>query len=185
LNRARESSESAVLVLRGEAGLGKSALLADAVESASDMRVLRAIGVETESELPFAGLHQIAWPLLDLVAEIPRPQADALRGALGLASAQEQDRLLIGAAVLSLLAAAAEAQPLLCIVDDAQWLDVASADALTFTARRLRAEAIVLLFAAREGDERTFEARGLTDLVLERLDEEAARQLLEERGPEG
>jgi predicted ATPase len=147
------ASRSGVLVLRGEPGVGKSALLAELVAQADGMRVLRATGVETESELAFAGVHQIVWPLLERLDQIPGPQAAALKGALGVDSPAGDDRFLIGAAVLSLFATAAESSPLLCLVDDAHWLDEASQDALSFAARRLQAEPIALVFAARVGAE--------------------------------
>jgi DNA-binding CsgD family transcriptional regulator len=175
------ASQSGVLVLRGEPGVGKSALLADTVDRAAGMRVLRAVGVESEGELAFAGLHQLVWPLLGTVDAIPPPQAAALRGALGLESSSGDDRFLIGAAVLSLLAAAAEEMPLLCIVDDAHWLDDPSADALVFAARRLHAEPIAVLLAAREGQLRGLDAAGLPELRIEGLAPEAARRLLAAR----
>jgi predicted ATPase len=135
------ASRSAVLILLGEAGVGKSALLDDAREQAEGMRVLTASGVESEAHLPFAALHQVVRPVLGLVDNLPQPQAAALRGALGLSEGGGDDRFLISLATLSLLAETAERQPLLCLVDDAHWLDEASADALVFAARRLEAEA--------------------------------------------
>ena len=123
------------------------------------MQVLRATGVEAESELAFAGVHQLVWPLLDTLDEIPARQAAALRGALGLDAPAGDDRFLIGAAVLSLLAFAAESSPVLCLVDDANWLDTASADALTFAARRLNADPIGVVFAARDDDVRASRRR--------------------------
>jgi ATP/maltotriose-dependent transcriptional regulator MalT len=178
LEGARES-RSGVLVIRGEAGVGKSALLEDARERASDMRVLACTGVEAESALPFAALHQLLRPVLRHLEKVPRPQADALRGALGLATGRVDDRFLVSLAVLSLLAEAAEQRPLLCLVDDAHWLDDASADALVFVARRLEAEGIVLLFAAREGEVREFDAPELAELQLAGLDADAAAVLLD------
>jgi DNA-binding CsgD family transcriptional regulator len=178
LEGARES-RSGVLVIRGEAGVGKSALLEDARERASDMRVLACAGVEAESALPFAALHQLLRPGLRHLEKVPRPQADALRGALGLAAGRGVDRFLVSLAVLSLLAEAAEQRPLLCLVDDAHWLDDASADALVFVARRLEAEGIVLLFAAREGEVREFDAPELAELRLAGLDADAAAALLD------
>ena len=151
LLEARES-RSGALVVRGEPGIGKSALLGYAIERAEDLRVLKgASGSSPESELPFAALHRILLPVLDQVDGIPEPQADALRGAFGLSPGQASDRFLIAVGVLSLLAEAADEQPLLCVVDDAQWLDGASAEALAFAARRLEAEGVMLLFAARDG----------------------------------
>jgi ATP/maltotriose-dependent transcriptional regulator MalT len=178
LEGARES-RSGVLVIRGEAGVGKSALLEDARERASDMRVLACTGVEAESALPFAASHQLLRPVLRYLEKVPRPQADALRGALGLAAGRGVDRFLVSLAVLSLLAEAAEQRPLLCLVDDAHWLDDASADALVFVARRLEAEGIVLLFAAREGEVREFDAPELAELRLAGLDADAAAALLD------
>jgi DNA-binding CsgD family transcriptional regulator len=174
------SSHSGALVVRGEPGLGKSALLGYAAERAAGMRVLRAVGIEAESELAFAALHQLVWPVLDRLARLAEPQAAALAGALGLSRASVQDRFLIGVGVLTLLAEAAEDVPLLCVIDDAQWLDRPSADALTFAARRLEAEGVVLLFAARDGELRRFEGPGLAELRLTGLDPEVARALLAE-----
>jgi DNA-binding CsgD family transcriptional regulator len=179
LDGARES-RSAVLVLVGEAGVGKSALLDDAREQAEGLRVLSGSGVESEAHLPFAALHQVVRPVLGLVDRLPQPQAAALRGALGLAEAGGDDRFLISLATLSLLAEAAEQQPVLCVVDDAHWLDEASADALVFAARRLEAEGIVMLFTAREGEGRRFEALGLPELRLGGLDPAAAGALVDE-----
>jgi hypothetical protein len=178
--RAR-SSRSAALVVRGEPGVGKSALLGHAIEQATGMRVLRAAGIEAESELAFAALHQLLHPVLDRVGRLAEPQAAALAGALGLSGASVEDRFLIGVAVLSLLAEGAEEMPLACMVDDAQWLDRPSADALTFAARRLEAESVVLLFAARDGEVRRFRAEGLAELRLGMLGAEAARALLAQR----
>ena len=137
---AARASGSGALVLRGEAGIGKSALLEDARERAGDMQVLAARGVESEAELPFAGLHQLLRPALDHVERLPRPQAAAIRSALGLEESDAHERFLVFAACLSLLSELAERRPVLCLVDDAHWLDSASADALRFVARRLDAE---------------------------------------------
>jgi ATP/maltotriose-dependent transcriptional regulator MalT len=178
LEGARES-HSGVLVIRGEAGIGKSALLEDARERAADMRVLACNGVEAESALPFAALHQLLRPVLRHLEKVPRPQADALRAALGIAAGRGDDRFLVSLAALSLLAEAAEQRPLLCLVDDAHWLDDASADALVFVARRLEAEGIVLLFASREGEAREFDAPELAELRLAGLDADAAAALLD------
>jgi DNA-binding CsgD family transcriptional regulator len=179
LDGARQS-RSGVLVVRGEAGVGKSALLADAANEAADFRVVRTSGVESEFELAFAAVHQLARPLLDHLDEIPEPQAAALRGALGESAPTTDDRFLIAAALLSLLAAAAEEQPLLCVVDDAHWLDQPSADALTFVARRLEAEPIALVFGARTGEARSFDAAGIPELELEGIDADSAGGLLAE-----
>jgi len=173
-------SRSGVLVVRGEAGAGKSALLGFAAGRAEGMLVLRATGVESEAELPFAALHQLLRPVLGLAGRLPEPQAAALGGALGLkpGSPEDRDRFLVSVAVLSLLAEAAEDRPVLCLVDEAQWLDRSSAQALTFAGRRLEAEGVVLVFAARDGDPRDFPAPGLPELRLEGLDPEAAADLL-------
>jgi ATP/maltotriose-dependent transcriptional regulator MalT len=178
LLEAARASCSAALVLRGEAGIGKTALLEDTRERASDMHVLAARGVEAESELPFAALHQLVRPALGQLDQIPPPQATALRAALGLADGTGQERFLVFAACLSLLSELAERRPVLCLVDDAHWLDEASADALRFVARRLDAEGIVMLFAAREGELQVFEAADLPSLELAGLGSEAAAELL-------
>jgi hypothetical protein len=180
LDGARRS-RSGVLVLRGEAGVGKTALLEDARDRARDMRVLAGSGIESEAELPFAAVHQLARPVLQDVDALPGPQASALRGALGAEDGRSGERFLVSLAVLSLLAEAAEERPLLCLVDDAQWLDDASADALVFVARRLEAEGIAMLFAAREGEARRFDAPGLPELPLGGLDSAAAGALLEDQ----
>jgi len=166
------------LIVRGEAGIGKSALLEYARQRAAPMTVLSAGGVEAESDLAFAGLHELLRPVLGCLDELPEPQSRALAGALGLAPATHADRLLISAAVLSLLAAAAENTPVLVVVDDAQWVDRPSADALVFTARRLRAERLAILFGAREGEMSRFEAAGLADLALTGLAREPAAAIL-------
>src|SRR5918992_2761300 len=135
LEEARDS-RSGALVLRGEPGIGKSALLEHAVGRAAGMQVLTATGVEAESELPFAGLHQLLWPVLDRMDGLPAVQRDALRAAFGLSTDGVADRFVVSVAVLALLTAVADDQPLVCVVDDAHWLDRASADALLFAARR-------------------------------------------------
>ena len=144
---------SQVLVIAGEPGIGKTALLEYAVEHAGEMTVLRARGVESESEIPFAGLHALLRPALDRIDELPEPQAAALKGALGLAPGTHSDRFLIGVATLSLLALSAEQRPLLVVVDDAQWVDESSLGAILFAARRVFADALALLIATRPGDE--------------------------------
>jgi DNA-binding CsgD family transcriptional regulator/tetratricopeptide (TPR) repeat protein len=178
LDAARDS-RSGALVLRGEAGIGKTALLQYAAQRADGMRVLSGSGVETESELPFAGLHQLLWTALERAQELPDVQAAALRGAFGLSADRVEDRFLVSVAVLGLLTAVADDEPLLCVIDDAHWLDAASADALVFVARRLQADPVALLFAAREGDPRRFEAPGLAALHLAGLGEAEATALLE------
>ena len=168
-------------MLRGEPGIGKSALLHFAEERAEGMRVLHARGVEAEAELPFSGLHELLRPLLDLLEEIPDRQADALRGAFGLGPPLDA-RLLIGAGTLSLLAAAAEEQPVLCVIDDAHWLDAASSDAFVFAARRLEADSVAIVFAAREEEPQAFEPPGIEDLVVPGLDRGEAVELLRGSG---
>lgn len=172
---------SGALVLRGEAGMGKSALLGYAAEAGrtAGMMVLGVTGVEWESDLAFAGLHGLLWPIVGELEGVPEPQREPLAAALGLAPGEGRDRFLVSAGALSLLAAAAESRPVLCLVDDAQWLDLPSAHALTFVARRLVAEGVVILFGAREGEPRHFDAPGLVDLVVGGLDRESARLLLD------
>src|SRR3954454_4781667 len=142
-------SRSAVLVLRGAAGIGQTALLEYLVEAAAGFRGVRASGVESEMELPFAGLHELCAPMLGRLGLLAEPQRRALSVAFGLTLGEAPDRFLIGLAALSLLAETSEEQPLLCVVDDAQWLDQASAQVLGFVGRRLLAESIALVFAAR------------------------------------
>jgi DNA-binding CsgD family transcriptional regulator/tetratricopeptide (TPR) repeat protein len=178
LERAR-ASRSGALVLRGEAGIGKSALLEHAVKRAEGMRVLAGSGIEAESELPFAGLHQLLWPVLDRADDLPEVQASALRGAFGLSPDRVEDRFLVSVAVLGMLTAVADDAPLLCVVDDAHWLDEASADALVFAARRVQADPVALLFGAREGEARRFDAPGLPDLHLAGLGDAEAGALLQ------
>jgi DNA-binding CsgD family transcriptional regulator/tetratricopeptide (TPR) repeat protein len=142
--------ESQSLVLRGEAGIGKTALLEYLIASASDMTVVRAVGVESEMELAYASLHQLCAPLLDQLPRLPAPQRQALDIVFGLSSGAAPDRFLVGLAVLSLLSETAEQRPLLCVVDDAQWLDRTSALTLAFVSRRLLAEPVGIVFSARE-----------------------------------
>jgi len=173
---AVRDGESRALVLHGEPGVGKTALLEFVVKRAADCRVISVSGVQSEMELPFAALHQVCAPLLDRLAAIPAPQAAALRITFGLDSGPVPDRLVVGLAVLSLLAEAAAERPLLCVVDDEQWLDHASAQVIAFVARRLGAESTGLLFGTRAlGDELT----GLAQLTIEGLGEADARALLD------
>jgi DNA-binding CsgD family transcriptional regulator len=181
LEAARDSSGGA-LVIRGVAGSGKSALLADAAAAAADMRVLRTQGVESESPLAFAALQRLLWPLRKGVAGLPVPQRAALRAAFGEVEG-EGDRFLAFLGTLSLLADAAEERPVLAIVDDAHWLDEASAAALLFVARRLQAERVALLFAARDGDASGFDVGELPFLTLGGLSGEAAGQVLRSHAP--
>ena len=174
--------QSAVLTIRGEAGVGKTALLRYAVRQAAELRVVQIAGVEAEMELPFAGAHQLCAPLLDRLDALPAPQRDALRVAFGLSSGAAPDRFLVGLAMLSLLSAAAEKRPLLCLVEDAQWLDAASGQVLGFVARRLLAESVAIVFAVRDPDDRR-DFDGLPELALGGLDDEDARTLLERAIP--
>jgi DNA-binding CsgD family transcriptional regulator len=169
--------QSAVLVMRGEAGIGKTALLRYAARQASGFRVARVAGVEAEMELPFSGIHQLCAPVLDKLDALAQPQQDALTVALGLASGDVPDRFLVGLAVLGLLSAAAEERPLLCLVEDAHWLDAASGLILGFVARRLQADPVAILAAVREPSTR-HEFDGLPELRLGGLAEEDARTLL-------
>jgi hypothetical protein len=141
---------SGVLVLRGEPGVGKTSLLDYAIESAAGLRIARASGIESEMKLAFAAVHQLCAPMLDELDRLPGPQRAALGAAFGLGDGDAPDRFLVGLAVLSLLSAVAEQQPLLCVIDDVQWLDRASSQVLLFVARRLVAEPVGLLAAARE-----------------------------------
>src|SRR6478672_3345662 len=172
------AGQSRVLVLRGEAGVGKTALLEHLSSAADGCRVARAAGVESEMELAFAGLHALCAPMLGRLGHLPVPQRDALSTAFGLDAGPAPDRFLVGLALLSLLADAAEEQPLLCIVDDAQWLDRVSAQTLAFVARRLLAERVGLVFAVRDpGDEHVLE--GLPEVVIGGLGDGDARALLD------
>jgi DNA-binding CsgD family transcriptional regulator len=172
------SGLSGVLVVRGEPGVGKSALLEHAVERAAGFTVLRGVGIESEAELAFAGLHQVLGPVLDRLGRLPAPQASALRSAFALSEEPIGGRFPVSLGVLGLLSEVAEERPLLCVVDDAQWLDQASADSLVFVARRLDADRLVLLFAARSGAARAFAAPGLPELRLGPLQTEHARVLI-------
>ncbi len=170
------------VVLRGEPGIGKTALLAEAEQRAVGMRVLRTAGVEPESELGHAAMHRLLLPLLDAVPKLPPAQADALDAVFGRSRARPPDRFLVALATLTLLADAAQQQPLLCLVDDAHWADRPSLDALAFAARRVTAEPIALLVAARSDAGRTDPLAGLPELPLAGLDRESSRRLLRERG---
>ncbi|MEV5475196.1 AAA family ATPase [Streptomyces sp. NPDC052207] len=177
-----QDGHSSVLVLRGEAGIGKTALLEYVRGSASGCRTARAAGVESDMELAFGGLHQLCAPFLDRLCRLPDPQRDALETAFGLSAGTPPDRFLVGLAVLSLLADVAEQEPLVCLVDDAQWLDRVSAQTLAFVARRLLAERIGLVLAVREPgleDELT----GLPQLEVGRLSDSDARALLDSVTP--
>jgi DNA-binding CsgD family transcriptional regulator len=178
------AGQSQVLVLRGEAGIGKTALI-DYVEGrAAGCRVARAAGVEAEMELPYAGLHQLCGPFLDRLDRLPDPQRIALGTAFGLTLGEAPDRFLVGLAVLDLLAERAEEQPLICLIDDAQWLDHVSAQTMAFVARRLLAERIVVVVALREPWEET-DFAGLPDVEVGGLAREDAGELLDSliKGP--
>jgi DNA-binding CsgD family transcriptional regulator len=171
------SGQSAVLVVRGEAGVGKTTLLHYCARQASGIRVTRIAGVEAEMELPFAALHQLCTPMLARLDKLPEPQRNALRTAFGLAPGQPADRFLVGLAVLGLLSAVAEERPLLCLVEDAHWLDAASSQVLGFVGRRLVADSVGIVFAVREPFTTRF-FDGLPELPLGGLDHEAAQALL-------
>jgi DNA-binding CsgD family transcriptional regulator/tetratricopeptide (TPR) repeat protein len=193
LDEAR-AGQSGALVLRGEAGVGKTALLEHAIESASGLIVVRAVGVESEMELPYAALQQLSASLLDRVDRIPAPQREALETTFGLREDPVPDRFLVGLATLSLLSEAAQERPLLCVIDDAQWLDQASAQVMAFAARRLVAESVVILAGTRSTVGRYgrlpelvvkglpgADARALLASAMPgRLDEQVADQLLAE-----
>jgi DNA-binding CsgD family transcriptional regulator len=175
VERVRRGAGQA-LVVRGEPGVGKTVLLGYLVGHAAGFRVARAAGVQSEMELAFAGLHQLCHPLLDRAGHLPEPQHQALRTALGLAAGPPPDRFLVGLAVLSLLSEAAGERPLICVVDDQQWLDLASAQALGFAARRLAADPVGLVFAARVPGQ---DVAGLPELAVGGLAERDARLLLD------
>src|SRR5829696_6949705 len=160
------AGQSRVLVLRGEAGVGKTALLGHLSAAADGCRIARATGVESEMELTLAGLQALCAPMLARLELLPSPQRDALSTAFGLSAGPPPDRFLVGLAVLNLLADAAEEQPLVCIVDDAHWLDRVSAQTLAFVARRLLAERIGLVFALRDSTD-SHVLEGLPELVIE------------------
>ena len=173
---AARDGQGGVLAVYGEPGVGKTALLEYTVGAASDFRIARTVGVEGEMELAFAALQQLCSPSLDLMERLPDPQRDAIEVALGLSAGRTPNPFLVGLAVLNLLSEAAEEQPLLCVVDDAQWLDRASARVLAFVARRLLAERIAMVFAAREP---IGSLAGLAELHVEPLGHRDARALLD------
>ncbi|TQM43654.1 helix-turn-helix transcriptional regulator [Pseudonocardia cypriaca] len=177
---AVRDGESRVLVVRGDAGVGKSALLDHVASSTTNVRVLRAAGVESEMELAFATLHQLCMPLLDRLSHLPDPQREALQTVFGVRAGTPPDRFLVGLAVLSLMSDVSEDRPLLCVIDDAQWLDRASAQVLGFVARRLLAESIALVFGTRQPGP---ELRGLPELEVTGLPVADARALLESATP--
>src|ERR1700755_1270990 len=170
------AGESRAIVVSGEAGVGKTALLDYVAKQASDCRVVRAAGVQSEMELPFAALHQVCAPLLSSLERLPVPQRDALQVAFGMMSGPAPDRFLVGLAVLGLLADVAEQQPLVCLIDDEQWLDRSSAPVLGVVARGLVAESVGLVFAARLPSS---DLAGLSELGIEGLRAADARALLD------
>jgi DNA-binding CsgD family transcriptional regulator len=181
LDAARDG-QSAALVVHGEPGIGKTALLQHAVDRASGFQVVRAVGAESEMDFDFAALHQVCRPMLDRLEDLPGPQRDALEAAFGVSAGGRPDRFLVGVALLSLLSQAADEQPLLCVVDDAQWLDRSSAQALAFVARRLGADSVAMVFAVREPGE---DLAGLSELPVHGLSDRDARVILRSviRGP--
>jgi DNA-binding CsgD family transcriptional regulator len=178
------AGESGALIVRGEPGIGKSALLDYAAARADGMELLRTAGVEAEADLAFAGLYGLLRPALGRLSELPELQSKALAGALGLAPSTGSERFLVSAAVLGVLAEAAEERPLLCLVEDAHWLDTPSVEALVFAARRLRAERVAIVFAVREGEGRPFEGGGLPELLVTGLADEDARALISDSSDE-
>jgi DNA-binding CsgD family transcriptional regulator len=178
------AGNSRVLAIVGEAGIGKSALLAYAGEQASGMKVLRARGVQSEAHIPFAGLFELLRPALSWLGNIPGPQADALESALALRPAHTQDRFAVGAATLSLLAEYADSAPVAVLVDDAQWLDGSSADALLFAFRRLVADPVAVILTVRQGEPSLLDGADLATLQLPGLDRVSAAELLKRQGDE-
>src|SRR3954462_226157 len=178
LLRDVRGGQSAVLVIRGEAGVGKTALLRHATDRASGFRVAQIAGVESEMELPYAGLHQLCAPMLERREAPPEPQRVALSVALGLAPGDPPDRFLVALATLGLMSATADERPLFCVVDDFQWLDDATAQAVGFVARRLLAESVALVLLVREPSDEP-RLSGLPELTLRGLDAADARALLE------
>jgi DNA-binding CsgD family transcriptional regulator len=177
------SGGGGALVVRGEPGIGKSALLQYACARANGMLVLSARGVESEADLPFAGLSDLLQPVVDKLAAIPPPQAEALAASLALGPPARGDRFAVAAGTLSLLGAAAGERPLLAVIDDVQWIDSASAGALRFALRRLEGERVAALLAVRDGEPSPLDGAGLPELMLEGLQPDAARALLGERAP--
>jgi DNA-binding CsgD family transcriptional regulator len=181
----RVLAESAIgrggaLLLRGEPGAGKSCLLVEARARAEGFTVLQTVGIEAESELPYAGLHQLVWPLLSRIDSLQPPQAAALRSALGLEAGGEPDRFLVSVALLTLLSEAAEERPILALVDDARWLDQPTADALVFVARRLAGERIAMLAADRDSAPSPFDVPDVPELPVTGLDAAAVAAMLDE-----
>src|SRR5690242_12257577 len=176
LTRVREGASEA-LVIRGEAGIGKTALLRYTARQAAGFQVAQLTGVQAEMELPFAGVHQLCTAIPDRIEALPAPQKEALTTALGLVGGKVPERFLVGLAMLSLLSAVAEERPMLCLVEDAQWLDAASAQVVGLVARRVRAESVAIVVAVREpAGGHDFD--GLSELRVEGLPAQDARTLL-------
>ena len=175
--QAARAGDSQTVVLRGEAGIGKTALLEYVAGKSEECWVLRAVGIESEMELPFAAVHQLSQPLLEGLERLPLPQREALETAFGLSTGEPPDRFFVGLAMLGLLSAHAEGRPVVCLVDDAQWLDRASAQVLSFVARRLHAESVFIVLAERDGDAPS-EFEGLPEVRLTRLSEADAAMLV-------
>jgi hypothetical protein len=178
LESVREA-KSRALVLRGEPGVGKSALLGHVVAHAEDMQVVRILAVESEKHLGFAAAHQLLMQFLPALDRLPEPQCRALSVAFGLVSGPPADPFLVGLAALTLLSDAAESRPVLCVIDDAQWLDRESTDLLGFVARRLFADRVGLLFAARETADLESHTQALPEMIVHGLPDQAAYALLE------
>ena len=179
------AEQGGVLVLHGEAGVGKSALLAEAgrLAAAAGMRVLTSVGVESEQHLPYAGLHQIVFPIRSGIEALPAPQRESLRAAAGMTDHAVPDIYLVGLAVLNLLADVAAETPVLLVAEDAHWLDHASVDVLTFVARRLDSEPMVLLAAVRDGVPARITEAGLPSMAVSKLSDAAAATLLDSVAP--
>jgi AAA ATPase domain len=178
LLEAARAGRSGGLVLLGEPGVGKTALLEYAVSVATDLQVASIVAVQSEAELGFAALHQLLIPFLDGLGELPDPQREALESAFGRSAGPPPDRFFVGLAALTLITEAAIEQPVLCVIDDAQWLDRSSSDALGFLARRLLAEPVAMLFAVRDGRQPSPLLTGLPRLELAGLSDDAASELL-------
>lgn len=183
---AEATAGGGALLIRGNPGIGKSALLERAVVLGQDagMRVLRTTGVRTETNLPFAGLHQLLRPILAGLEALPKPQYAALGVAFGLVEGEAEDPFLIALATLTLLADAAARKPILVVADDVQWLDRPSADALAFVARRLGSDPLAMVVGLRDGEASPFGAAGINELVLEPLSDRDARAMVSRLAPE-
>ena len=177
LEHAR-SGVSGMVIVSGEPGIGKSALLSYGVDAAVDMTILSATGIKAESELPFSGLAELLHPILDHIGEIPPPQAAALAGALAIGPPVMSDPFAVSAATLSLIAIAAESRPVFVAVDDAHWLDAASRDALVFAVRRLHADRVAVIFVIREGEKTDLQLADFARMTMQGLGFEASRELL-------